>query len=418
MNCNVYHDLILLYLSGECGEDTNKLVKEHMEQCEECRKYYERLASPLPEEGTEEGAAEGTAEAKQAVELVKKVSRRLKKKWVYSLIAGVTAFFMIAGAVVLCVNQVRGSGLCFTSADDRYYAKTFLRAVQKGDYDKAFSLLDVERMYAQITERNMVPENIGAYREAEIGNQQWYLREEIWLNEYQDYLEDQDQATFWSRIMAADDKVYTPAAIPEEQYEAAAEKLRQTADERTSNGSKEETGKMGDSYDKTVLPSGEAFYRRSGWDINVVTFYEPCIPADIYEENRDMALEQNEIVESCVSYYEDMGYETYKELVREKFLAQMEEMEQQGLKIRGLQIKDSYRMYNSDGMEAWQVEAAVRTTGEEGRKLILTVCGGTLRVIGSVGPEGGADELLEYMYVTADPAGFYEKAYGSVKGTP
>lgn len=46
MNCNVVKDLIPLYIDGCCSEESEKLVKEHVECCDACKKLLEDMNSP------------------------------------------------------------------------------------------------------------------------------------------------------------------------------------------------------------------------------------------------------------------------------------------------------------------------------------------------------------------------------------
>ena len=46
MDCNVVKDLIPLYIDACCSEDSKKIVKEHMERCDSCRKFYEEMNAP------------------------------------------------------------------------------------------------------------------------------------------------------------------------------------------------------------------------------------------------------------------------------------------------------------------------------------------------------------------------------------
>lgn len=43
MNCNVVMDLVPLYVDDCCSEESSKLVKEHLENCESCRKTYSAM---------------------------------------------------------------------------------------------------------------------------------------------------------------------------------------------------------------------------------------------------------------------------------------------------------------------------------------------------------------------------------------
>lgn len=43
MNCNVVKDLIPLYIDGCCSEESEKIVKEHIECCDACKKLLEDM---------------------------------------------------------------------------------------------------------------------------------------------------------------------------------------------------------------------------------------------------------------------------------------------------------------------------------------------------------------------------------------
>lgn len=49
MNCNVIRDLMPLYIDGCCCEESNLIVKEHLENCDECKKIYESMKEPQSE---------------------------------------------------------------------------------------------------------------------------------------------------------------------------------------------------------------------------------------------------------------------------------------------------------------------------------------------------------------------------------
>lgn len=48
-NCGVIRDLIPLYLDGVCCGESGKLVEEHLECCEDCRQYLDRMKEALPQ---------------------------------------------------------------------------------------------------------------------------------------------------------------------------------------------------------------------------------------------------------------------------------------------------------------------------------------------------------------------------------
>ncbi len=46
MDCNVVRDLIPLYIDGCCSEESASIVKEHIENCDACRKLLEEMRKP------------------------------------------------------------------------------------------------------------------------------------------------------------------------------------------------------------------------------------------------------------------------------------------------------------------------------------------------------------------------------------
>ena len=46
MNCNVVKDLLPLYIDGCCSEESARLVCEHLEKCDACKKIYDDMNTP------------------------------------------------------------------------------------------------------------------------------------------------------------------------------------------------------------------------------------------------------------------------------------------------------------------------------------------------------------------------------------
>ena len=40
-NCSVIRDLIAMYADGETSSQTSQIIEKHLEECPECREYYE-----------------------------------------------------------------------------------------------------------------------------------------------------------------------------------------------------------------------------------------------------------------------------------------------------------------------------------------------------------------------------------------
>ena len=42
-SCNVIKDLLILYEDDACSEDSRKAVEEHLNECQECRNYFNKI---------------------------------------------------------------------------------------------------------------------------------------------------------------------------------------------------------------------------------------------------------------------------------------------------------------------------------------------------------------------------------------
>ena len=45
--CNVFDDLVPLYVEGVCSDDSRHLVEEHMNQCSSCKAKHDGMISEL-----------------------------------------------------------------------------------------------------------------------------------------------------------------------------------------------------------------------------------------------------------------------------------------------------------------------------------------------------------------------------------
>lgn len=133
-NCELIQDLLPLYEEGLCSPASAAAVEEHLRECAACR----RLAKPLP--------IEEPVEAPEAEQAVTRSMKKVKRRWLRSLIAAV----LIVPLLLLCFNQYRGSGVCFTNPDDIFIARRFLTALEREDWDAAAKLHDYSGDYAHI----------------------------------------------------------------------------------------------------------------------------------------------------------------------------------------------------------------------------------------------------------------------------
>ncbi|REK71302.1 zf-HC2 domain-containing protein [Paenibacillus paeoniae] len=151
--CNIVYDLLPLYVDGECSAESRAFVDEHLADCPACRKKCEAMAQPIaidlsPGEKEITKQNEGLKEPQHRDRAAKKVLKRIKRRWLLSLVP----LLLLIPLLLLGINQYRGEGISYTNLYDHYAASQFLKALEKRDYDRAFSYLNMDFYYDDIQE--------------------------------------------------------------------------------------------------------------------------------------------------------------------------------------------------------------------------------------------------------------------------
>lgn len=95
MHCDIVKDLLPLYLEDVCSQKSKTEIQKHLEECEECRCYYEMLKEENPKvekDWTSSNLLEG--------EFIQGIEKKIKKK--------ITLDMVIAGFVVFLVCAIGG----------------------------------------------------------------------------------------------------------------------------------------------------------------------------------------------------------------------------------------------------------------------------------------------------------------------
>lgn len=135
--CELIQDLLPLYEEGLCSPSSRAAVEEHITECPDCR----RLTGSLPQ-------LEPPAQVPQADRAVKKGIKKVRRRWLTSLIAAM----LIVPVLLLSVNQFLGRGICFTNVDDYFAARRFLSALENQDWETAAGMGDFSGDYKSILE--------------------------------------------------------------------------------------------------------------------------------------------------------------------------------------------------------------------------------------------------------------------------
>lgn len=130
IQCEIIRDLIPLIEDDVCSEESKKIVLEHIEKCEECKRIYDNLKiHPTFVLSVDE---------EKEKEVISKGFKKVKTRWIASIIA----VLLVIPALYLSWGQIWGTGLSFTNIDELITAYEFVNDLEKGDYQASF-----EHMY-------------------------------------------------------------------------------------------------------------------------------------------------------------------------------------------------------------------------------------------------------------------------------
>lgn len=191
ISCEVIQDLLPLYVDEICSEHSKRLVKEHLRECEKCRKTIDETRS-VPDMVIQPDKREKDS-------IVTRSLKKIRRRWVMSLIA-VLLIIPLSLLGVLGYNQVSGNGISYTNIDDVIRSNRFVKALESGDCEKAASYLDLSGGYSEIQGLLASPvENLSPqFFEVVIENETW-MAEASFADQYLNDTNDSMQT--WSYLV-------------------------------------------------------------------------------------------------------------------------------------------------------------------------------------------------------------------------
>lgn len=228
MKCEMAKDLITLYVEGMCSEASKSELEAHLQECEECAKYLEKLQQELGKDGlgyemsgkvSEQSLADTrekvgasrsdyTEENRVALKPMKKVKKSLVRRKIVAIILGLVLLVVLTGVGILSYGQMTNRGMSFSAIADAIRLKGVCEKLVEGDTQAlldviAFRLADVY----EVREQGRLNEDFENYKK-EIKRSMdeayaYYFAgkdievkiEEIWLTPYEENTADDMAAT-------------------------------------------------------------------------------------------------------------------------------------------------------------------------------------------------------------------------------
>lgn len=380
-SCNVVQDLLPLYIDKSCSEESKLLIEEHLAECPKCRLACQDMSRDMcrdfgisaPDLAKSPSSGQISGEMHAAYESLpnetlpnetfphiftddiaaKKAFKKLRMHFLRLTAAIVAAVLLLIPLITLSVHQVRGEGICFTNLDDIYRTSRFLNAVKNGNYEKAFSYLDLETVYQDLITPSIKPE-AAFYEEISVAGNTYYIAPNSFSTPDSGDIPEEEAAGFWY-----DFSHYDIFLIPEQFYPglSASEYFESFQEEHQADILEDRIYFIQIGADHFYLrlqnkTDGEELASLSETELADMLFYQglPIIPEELFhsileDENQQIA---NEL--EYVNLYREMGAENFIAQSRQNFIGHMEEMEQNQFVITG------YHFSSADFLtDNWQI---------------------------------------------------------------
>ena len=332
--CDIVQDLLPLYEDDLCSAASREAVEIHLRECAACKAKADRARTPLPEESVapEDGA-------------VVRSFRKLRRRWAASLIALVLVLPML----LLTVNQLRGSGVCYTNLDEIFSLWRYADALERSDYAAAADCMDCEKLYLEFQE--LLDMSLADYQQSyvsvTIGDSQWMTTEEF----RERYLQDcEDPAAVWSYLI----QNRIPVMVPEDVWDS----LPEYTDTQDFVPLETAWGTY------MVDPYSDLLENNSAVDVCVML---DLVPLEIYEEALPAltvsAESQYQYIQETFGPIRDMTLEEFCRQVRENYRTGLEALAARGYSLESGGFDDAYFDTESGAWSiCWDVTATLGGT--------------------------------------------------------
>lgn len=222
--------------------------------------------------------------------------------------------------IVPIFAEVTGDGVSYSNLAYVLRGNALLQALKNNNYEKAFSYLDLETKYKWETEFEETNMDL-KYKQVTIGEDNFYVDEETYNNEYKFYLTDDDEAVFWRSIYEKKDYI-----IPAHKADLYLNDLEPF----------EKHGFL--DYNLNGVDyyiDGYAY----NYDIqNVGNSLFKIMPEEHYKRAKNQIKEEEKVTKEIIQKLRDMGYDGYVDEYKRKWIDNFKQLKKDGISIVGYKL--------------------------------------------------------------------------------
>ncbi len=311
ISCRVIEDILPLYVEDCCSDETKQLVEEHLLECDDCKEKQTKLSQPVFL--SKELNVDEKLYAKHARKAFVKLQRRLIAPILITLL-------LLIPLTWLGVNEAKGDGISYSSLKYALKGYALLHELKTGDYEKAFSYLDLKALYDWETEYEE-PSLDSKYQLVTIGDTSFYIDVDTFKNDYQQYLTYKDEALFWKAIYLKNN--YMIPASKAELY-------------------LKDGGEVNWKDFMEYKVSNDLYYINGQYcDFNIEnvgTTLFTVMPEDYYIQTKEQIEAESKVSKAIIQRFIDMSYEGYVAEYKQQWINNFNRLEKQGVTIVGYKL--------------------------------------------------------------------------------
>lgn len=395
--CEIMKDLLPTYAASECSDATRKAVTEHVASCATCSKSLRAMTEPAV-------AAESSNNPARKEELGKEMTfktgfKKIRRRWLISIIC-ILLIIPLSGLGFLGYNETRGEGYAFSNMKGLGNVNAYMKSLKKGDYEALLKYYDFGAMYSEVSNRQtdelIYSQN---YLLVEIGGAKYYVDIFSDRSQFEPYTEEGSDAEFWAQVIIENAENGQENLIPEKVFADAVQRVGNSlGEEIIAIDLLSETPDSPYTYVLYYAPDGSGYYRPTNngrlsemiW-INLGYIPETIFKTYMHDYNQKIE-EDREIIEA----YQLLGLEKYTEMVKEKYIAEMNELSAKDMVVESYTIGNPYRRsekrstadpYEKSEKEYWFVDVEVHFSAKDsemiGHIITFKIDGDKLDVEGS-----------------------------------
>jgi hypothetical protein len=368
-------DLLPTYAAGECSDATRKAVDEHVATCATCSKSLRAMTEPAVD-------AEATSDPARKEELGKEMTfkagfKKIRRRWLISILC-ILLIIPLSGLGFLGYNETRGEGYAFSNMKGLGNVNAYMKSLQKGDYEALLKYYDFEPMYSAIV--NQQTDDLlylQSYLPVEIGGAKYYVDMYSDRSQFEPYTEAGSDAEFWAQVIIENAENGQENLIPEKVFADAVQKVGNSlGEEITAIDLLSETPDSPYTYVLYFAPDGSGYYRPTNngrlseliW-MNLIYIPETIFKTFMHDYNQKIEADR-EIIEA----YQLLGLEEYTKMVKEKYIADMNELSAKDMVVESYTIGNPYRRsedrkttdpYEKSEKEYWFVDVEVHFSAKD-----------------------------------------------------